>query len=300
MKPDQLRYFLEAARTQHIGRAARQIPISPSAVSHAIAGLERDLGRELFAKRGKRVTLTEHGKRLMERAEGLLREMDAIREDLASEETALRGHYKLGATHVLCARLLAPAWARLQRANPALSAEVYTLRSAQVLRDAAAGELDFGLCFNPQTHPDLDSKPVHEGVLALAVRRGHPVLKLPLAARPAALGRYPAALPKAFQGIDNCESHPMLAKFGLAPRPVFLYDSYEVAAANAIGSDAWCLIPDWIARSYKPELETFVPSGWRAPALVTAVWPKRRPLSRLLTSLIAGIRAELPHGGAKT
>ncbi|MDO8473388.1 MAG: LysR family transcriptional regulator [Dehalococcoidia bacterium] len=291
MKPDQLRYFLEAARHQHIGKAARAIPISAIAVSHSIAALEEELGRELFLKRGKRIFLTSHGKLLMERAERLLRDIEAVREDLASDDVDLRGHYKLAATHVLCAEVLAPAWARLQRGNPRLTAELYTLRSAQVASDVATGAIDFGLCLSPQPHPAFESKVIHEGVMEIVVRKNHPILKVRPAARVRALSAYPAALPKAFQGIDNCESHPMFAKFGLNPRATLLFDSYDVAAAQVAGSEAWSLMPDWIARACRPSLARFVSKGWRAPSVVTAIWPKSRLRSRLLGRLIAGVEA---------
>lgn len=290
MKPDQLRYFLEAARHQHLGRAASAIPISQSAVSHSIAALEKELGRDLFLKQGKHVFLTEHGKRLAEHAEKLLRDMEDVREELSSERIGLRGHYRIGATHILCARLLAPAWMRLQHENPHLSAEVYTLRSAQVLRDTVAGALDFALCLTPQPHPDLHAEAIHSSGMVFAVREGHSVLRLRPAARLEALSRYPAALPKAFEGISNCESHPMFKKFGLVPRTQLLFDSYEIAAASVTASDIWCLIPDWMAPVWP--LKTFVPPGWEAPAIVTALWPKTRFASRTLSRLVTEVRTE--------
>jgi len=38
-----------------------------------------------------------------------------------------------------------------------------------------------------------------------------------------------AALPKAFQGIDNCETHPMFEAFGIVPDVRLVFDNYEVA-----------------------------------------------------------------------
>ena len=72
MKLDQLTYFLEAARQEHIGKAARILAISPSAISHSIAALEEELGAPLFERKGKYIFLTNRGRRLMERAAELL------------------------------------------------------------------------------------------------------------------------------------------------------------------------------------------------------------------------------------
>src|SRR4051812_37786565 len=113
MKMDQLSYFVEAARYEHIGKAARAVAISPSAISHSIRALEEELGCSLFEKVGRSIQLTEHGRRLLARAEKLLGEVQAIREDLRSDEAAWDGHYRMGATHGLGERIFMPWWNRI-------------------------------------------------------------------------------------------------------------------------------------------------------------------------------------------
>src|SRR3989338_3090305 len=117
MKLEQLTYFLEAAKTEHIGQAAKALAISPSAISHSISLLEEELGRELFIKKGKRIFLTSHGKILMERTSRLLNEVQAIQEEIKSESAELQGNYKLAASHDLCLRVLTPAWIEIQKEN---------------------------------------------------------------------------------------------------------------------------------------------------------------------------------------
>ena len=56
MNFDQLRYFVETARFEHIGKAAKSVAISPSAISHAIANLEDELGLDPFGT-GDNVTM---------------------------------------------------------------------------------------------------------------------------------------------------------------------------------------------------------------------------------------------------
>lgn len=298
MKIDQLRYFLEAAREEHIGRAAARVAISPSAVSRGIAELERELGRELFVKRGKNVSLTGCGRLLMERAETLLNGVDALRDELGSETAELSGHYRLASSHGVCARRLTQAWSRVQTENPRLSAELYSLRSADVARGAAEGAFDLGVCHNPQDGAELASRTLYKGRLLLAVRRGHPVLKLPPAARPAALSRWSAALPKAFGGIENCESHPAFRRYGIVPRADFMFDSYDAALARVRATDSWGLFPDLFLREDAPCAAPIAPPGWNAEFRVTAVWPKRRWLAKPLRLTLDALEAGL--NGRKT
>lgn len=293
MKVEQLRYFLEAAKQEHIGRAAARVAISPSAISRSIAELESELGRELFVKRGKNVFLTSHGKLLMERAASFLNGLEAIKDEIASDDVELQGHYRLAATHGLCARRLAPAWSRIQKKNPRLTAEVYTLRSAQISADVASGALDFGLCFNPQESPGFASRVLYRGQLVLAVRRGHPLLKLPPSRRAANLSDYPAALSKSFHGIENCESHPAFARFDIAPKVDFMFDSFDTALERLCATDSWSLFPDLFLDDAGGRLSAIVPPGWHAELRAAALWPRHRWLTRPLKKLLTELAADL-------
>ncbi|MBQ1542622.1 transcriptional regulator [Caulobacter sp. CCUG 60055] len=56
-----LRFFEAAGRLQSFRLAAAELNVTPSAVSHAVVGLERALGVELFVREPRRLTLTPEG-----------------------------------------------------------------------------------------------------------------------------------------------------------------------------------------------------------------------------------------------
>jgi LysR family transcriptional regulator, glycine cleavage system transcriptional activator len=60
-----LRAFEAAARTGSFRAAADDLGLTPSAVSHAIRGLERSLGTALFLREGRSIRLTPEGETLM-------------------------------------------------------------------------------------------------------------------------------------------------------------------------------------------------------------------------------------------
>lgn len=290
MKLHQLLYFLETAKQQHIGRAAKVLAISPSAISHGIAQLEEELGRPLFEKQGKHIRLTGHGRVLAERATRLLLDVEKLREEMTSDEAELQGNFKLAASHWLANRLLCPAWIKLQNDHPKLTAEIFTLRSAAVYAGVSAGEFDFGVCFSPQSHPSVEIHPIHEGQLVIAVRKGHPVLKK----RTEALRNieaYPAALPKSFQGIDNCETHPVFQKYAIAPKVDLIFDNYQIAVEKTLLSDGWSLLPDWIVK--QAGLSTISAPDWQAPVNISVIWPQNRIPTRVTRQLMAHLAAGL-------
>ena len=60
-----LRAFEAAARGRSFARAARELNVSPSAISHAVRRLERELGATLFLRTGKPLLLSVEGETLM-------------------------------------------------------------------------------------------------------------------------------------------------------------------------------------------------------------------------------------------
>ena len=255
MKIDQLQYFIETAKHQHIGKASKILHISPSAISHSISALERELGRELFQKKGKNIFLTSYGRLLLERGERLLFQVQQLKDDLSSDEIEFLGHYRLAATHMICEQVITPIWSKFKKKFPKLTAEIFTLRSVQVYRQVIDGECDIGVCFSPQPHPELHERTLHEGNLYIYVRKGHPILKVSKDDLVKEINTTSASLPKAFEGIDVCVTHPVFKKNKIKPNVEMMFDSYAVCIDYLLKSDAWGFLPEWAAESYGKKLE---------------------------------------------
>ena len=283
MKFDQLQYFVETARRQHIGQAARFLNISPSAISHSIAALEVEFGKPLFEKRGRQIKLTPHGKLLLDRADFLLGEADRIRDELSSEQLEMRGHYRLAATHTLSSEFLTPVWMGIQDEHPALTGTLHSLRSGDVLSRVSSGEMDLGICFSPHSGPNHEQELLHEGRMVISFGKKHPFLK---ERRAEDLDRYPSIAALAAQGIENCESHPSFQKLGFQPKVTNLFDSYDVAIKALKFNAHWALLPDFVAYSHRAEIETYIPRGWDADYKIAAVWPKHRIRNQALDLII--------------
>jgi LysR family positive regulator for ilvC len=83
---DELRLFLDLARTLRFARTSEAMHVSPSALSRSISRLEQRVGRQLFERDHRTVSLTPGGSRLVAVVEDLLRRWDehlAEREDEA-------------------------------------------------------------------------------------------------------------------------------------------------------------------------------------------------------------------------
>jgi DNA-binding transcriptional LysR family regulator len=294
MTLDQLRYFLAAARFEHVGRAARSVAISPSAISTAISTLEAELGCRLFRREAKSIILNDQGKYLRAELEAVFDHLSTIRKNLQGAATAIQGTYRLGASHSLATRVLARAWISLQREHAKLDGELCSMPTAMALREVVEGTIDLALVFSPLRHPELREFGLYEGQLVIMVRRGHPVLREPARTRLRSISAYPAMLHMAAPGVEICEVHPMFEKFGIAPKIRCLWESDDQAVESVMHSDSWAMVPDYITRSVGTKVATLpVPRGWVAPYTIAAVTRPHRADNQTLLLLIERMRAVL-------
>lgn len=97
MTLQQIKYFLEVAKTQKITLAAKNLFVAQSGLSYAIHELEHELGVPLFVRNAnKKVTLTEYGEKYLPYAEQIFKVLDEGDAALKSMKDPLSGTVKLG------------------------------------------------------------------------------------------------------------------------------------------------------------------------------------------------------------
>jgi DNA-binding transcriptional LysR family regulator len=142
---------------------------------------------------------------------------------------------------------------------------------------------------------------IYSGLLLIAVRKNHPILKAKLSERSKKLSQFTAVLPKSFQGIEVCESHPVFKKHHIVPKIDCWIDNYQVAMAKVAHSDSWALIPDIVIKENPSLVCAIDKKEWDAPFHISLIWPKQRALNRALKDLQTEIsqwikKGEKPNG----
>ena len=79
-----LRYFVTVAHFGNITKAAASLHIAQPALSRRILKLENELGVQLLHRAAQGVRLTEPGRRLVERADGILHQIETLRAEATS------------------------------------------------------------------------------------------------------------------------------------------------------------------------------------------------------------------------
>jgi DNA-binding transcriptional LysR family regulator len=145
MNLEQLRGFVEIARLGHFTRASEHLHLAQPSLSRQISTLERELGTELFHRARGHITLTASGDALLPRAQRMLAEADAIREEMGELAGLRRGRVRLGAPPTLCISLVAEAISTFHSAHPGVDLHLTESGSRALVEQLAIGAVDIAL-----------------------------------------------------------------------------------------------------------------------------------------------------------
>jgi len=150
-----LRAFEAAARHQGFKRAAAELAVTPTAVSHQIRALEADLGGPLFHRHRRKVALTEAGRALYPPLRQAFDTMaDAV--DHARRRPLCR-IATLSATVAFTAKWLVPRAAQFRVLNPGWDLR---LHASDDPVDLHAGEADAAIRYTVTRHAGLAATPL--------------------------------------------------------------------------------------------------------------------------------------------
>lgn len=150
-----LRAFEAAARRLSFAKAADELGVTPTAVSHQIRQLEEQIGAQLFRRGPRKVALTQTGAAL---APALTRALDEM---AAAVETArarpVRKVATLSATVAFTAKLLVPRAARFRALNPGWDLRLHASDDAV---DLSGGEADAAIRYGLGSDASLARAPL--------------------------------------------------------------------------------------------------------------------------------------------
>jgi len=101
-----LRAFMAVAEHRSFRRAADLLGMTRSSLSHAIRGLEDNLGARLLHRTTRSVSMTEAGERLLNRLDPLLHDLDTVLEEVAGAHGQLQGQLRINGNEAAIRLLL--------------------------------------------------------------------------------------------------------------------------------------------------------------------------------------------------
>lgn len=168
----QLEVFLAVARGESVSQAADALSMSQSAVSGALADLERQFDVRLFDRVGKRLQLSQLGRSLRGKAESAYDQARDLEDALGGTQTV--GRLRVGATLTIGNHLAVPLMARFMREQPGAEVTLVVGNTEEIARQTANFEIDVGLVEGEVQHPDLDISAWREDELLVVCAPDHP------------------------------------------------------------------------------------------------------------------------------
>ncbi len=194
--------FLVVARERSFTRAAAQLGVSQSALSHTIRGLEARLGLRLLTRTTRNVAPTEAGERLFHALTPNFEDIDAALAGLGDLRDKPGGTLRITTSEHAASSILWPALRKLLPNYPDIHVEVITDSS---LTDIVAARFDAGIRLGEQVAKDMIAVPI-----------GPPMRMAVVGAPDYLAARAPVKTPRDLTGHD-CINIRFLTHGGLYP-----------------------------------------------------------------------------------
>jgi LysR family hydrogen peroxide-inducible transcriptional activator len=145
----QIHYALAVEDTLHFRKAAEQCAISQSALSTALAEMEKQLGFQVFERDNKKVIVTPMGREVLDKARVIKREMSDLQRLADMHDKPLSSEMSIGLIPTIAPYLLPVILPPLQAAYPELELDVREAQSHELVELVRNGDLDAGILAMP-------------------------------------------------------------------------------------------------------------------------------------------------------
>lgn len=289
---DRLPEFRTVAETEHLGRAAERLHVSPPALSRNLKLLEEALGLKLFTRRGRGLQLNDEGRLLLARVRDAMR---WVEDGLAALESRDReGVVRIGTLGVAAQVHVPELVARLLREQPGLVPQVSTPPADEVADRLLQGRLDLVVGSAAVSHAELTTIRLADVTNSVYCGPGHPLHGAAEPTRAQLLEHAFVAPPRRPSGVTD-EGWPPELPRRVACELDRMRAGLEICAAGGL----LAVLPDVLARRHPADLRAL-----RAVAIpnvpVHAV--RRRALggrdrTDLVLEVLTAIDAELSGPG---
>ena len=144
-----LEYFMAVAREENITHAANSLHIAQPTLSLQLKALEQELGKPLFIRGKRKITLTKEGVVLRRRAEEILSLVKIAEQEVSSEDNDIRGTVSIGSGETEAMNLALKAANILQSEHPHVSFHLFNGDAQAITERLDQGILDFVILMEP-------------------------------------------------------------------------------------------------------------------------------------------------------
>jgi|TARA_B110000240_G_C13404804_1_gene412594 DNA-binding transcriptional LysR family regulator len=254
MDIESLKAFIAICESGSFSLAAEQLHITQPAVSKRIALLEERLQSRLFDRIGRRIQLTQAGKELLPRAQGILGQLEDTKRAIHNLSGSVNGRLVLATNHHIGIWRLPMILKQYTQQFKDVSMDLHFMDSAVAYEAVILGDVEIGiitLAPNPEHH--VCSLPIWQDQLQFVCAKDHP-----LASKTSVLlqdlSQHPAILPDETTFTGNI-AQQLFGDHSLDLQVVMSTNYHETIKTLVAVGLGWSVLPESMIDSAVHKLE---------------------------------------------
>ncbi len=288
-----LRYFLAVAREESITGAANMLHVTQPTLSKQLMDLEEELGKKLFLRGNRKITLTEEGMFLRRRAQEIVDLADKTQAEFQDTGEIIGGDIYIGGGETEGMRLVGKVIKKLQTKYPTIQYHLFSGNAIDVAEHLDKGLLDFGIFIEPADISKYD-------FLKLSSTDTWGVLMR----RDSKLAEHRTIKPADLSGLPLLASRQSIAHndlsgwFGKSYEDLNIVATYNLlynASLMVEENVGYALCLDKIIQEYDGSVLCFRPLEPRIEVGLNIVWKKYQVFSKAAGKFIEELQQEIPQ-----
>ena len=232
-----------------LARAADQLNMTQSALSHQVKGLEDQAGVELFVRRSKPLRLSAAGQRMLRLAEQVLPEVDRLQEEFRGLRSGKAGRMHIAIECHACFEWLFPVLESFRHNWPDVDVDIRAGLAFDALPALQKEEVDLVISSDPEDIAGVTFVPLFDYAPVFVAASSHPLAEKPFIEPEDFRGETLITYPVDRSKLDIFSQLLMPAKVEPAAiRPVELTAVILLLVASNRGVS---VLPDWVVREVK-------------------------------------------------
>ncbi|PEI96727.1 LysR family transcriptional regulator [Bacillus pseudomycoides] len=166
--------FQKVVELGNFTRAAEQLNMTQSAVSHAIASLEKEFGHSLLHRNKQaEIRRTEFANRIFPHIQNVLKSEAAIKQEVSMQNKRLEGTLKIGAFTSAAAQILPSMLLQLKKSYSGVKVLLFEGTYGEVMEWIDNGTVDIGFVLESNVNKQMKSILVSKDEIVLGLPKNH-------------------------------------------------------------------------------------------------------------------------------
>ncbi|MFD0771379.1 LysR substrate-binding domain-containing protein [Bacillus sp. CGMCC 1.60114] len=169
--------FQKVVELGNFTRAAEQLNMTQSAVSHAISSLEKEFGYPLLHRNKQaKISKTAFADRILPHIRQILNSEAIIKQEISLQNNQLEGTLKIGAFTSAAAQILPKMLSNLKKSYPEVKVILFEGTYVEIVEWINNGTVDIGFIIEEDTKKQFQSIPITKDEIVLGLPKNHPLV----------------------------------------------------------------------------------------------------------------------------